>query len=84
MTREDVFSRRLHAEEDLARDHERPQIETALAARDPGAVDAHELLDRFDEHGSGTGAIAMRSAESWKRLALASGRNRFTPPSSRL
>ena len=50
---EDVFRRRLHAEEDLARDHERPQIETALAARDPGAVDAHELLDRFDEHGLG-------------------------------
>ena len=47
---EDVFRRRLDAEEDLARDHEGPQIETALAARDPGAVDAHELLDRFDEH----------------------------------
>ena len=38
---------------DLARDHEGPQIETALAARYPGAVDAHELLDRFDEHGLG-------------------------------
>ena len=50
---EDVFRRRLHAEEDLARDHEGPQIETALAARDPGAVDAHELLDRFDEDGLG-------------------------------
>jgi hypothetical protein len=52
-----------HAEEDLARDHEGPQVETALAARHPGAVDAHELLDRFDEHGSGSGAMAMRSAE---------------------
>ena len=48
---EDVFRRRLHAEEHLARDHEGPQIETALAARDPGAIDAHELLHRFDEHG---------------------------------
>ena len=47
---EDVFRGWLHAEEDLARDHEGPQIETALAARYPGAVDAHELLDRFDEH----------------------------------
>jgi len=27
-----------------------PQVETALAAWHPGAVDAHELLDRFDEH----------------------------------
>ena len=33
---------------------------------------------------SGSGAMAMRAAELWKRLALASGRNRFTPPSSRL
>ena len=45
-----MYSGRLHAEEDLARNHEGPQVETALAAWHPGAVDAHELLDRFDEH----------------------------------
>ena len=33
---------------------------------------------------SGSGAMAMRSAEPLKRRALASERNRFTPPSSRL
>ena len=53
MTAKMIFSRRFDAEEDLARDHERPQIETALAARDPGAVDPHQLVDRFDEHGFG-------------------------------
>src|SRR4029077_21064465 len=46
---EDVFRGRLHAEEDLARDHERPQVETAITAWHPGAVDADELLDRFEE-----------------------------------
>ena len=39
----------LHAEEGLARDHEGAQIKAALAARHPGAVDAHDLLDRLDE-----------------------------------
>src|SRR5439155_14959220 len=42
---EDVFRGRLHAEKDLARNHKGPQVETALPARYPGAVDRHELLD---------------------------------------
>ena len=46
---EDVVGRRLHAEEHLVRDHEGAEVEAALAARDPRAVDAHDLLDRLDE-----------------------------------
>ena len=44
---------RLDAEEGLGRDHEGPQVEAAFAARNPGPVDAHELLDRLDEDGFG-------------------------------
>src|ERR1700682_6066049 len=66
---EDVFRRRLHAEEDLARDHEGPQVETALAAWYPGAVDAHELLDRFDEHGLGQ----RRHGHALSRIVEATG-----------
>src|SRR5579872_4631532 len=49
----DVFGGRLHAEEDFVGDHEGPQIETALAARYPCAIDAHHLLDRLYEDGLG-------------------------------
>ena len=66
-------ARRLDAEEDLAGDHERPQIEAAFAARDPGAVDAHELLDASTNTSSGSGAIAMRSAEFRKRRGIGVG-----------
>ena len=47
---EQVVRRGLHAEEDLVGEHERPDVEAAVAVRDPGAVDLHELVDSLEEH----------------------------------
>jgi len=41
--------RRADAEKSLCRDHERPQIEAAFAAGDPGLVDLHEFVDSLQE-----------------------------------
>ena len=64
MTAKRYSGRGLHAEEDLARDHERAKIQAALAARHPGTVDADDLLDGLDEqlfgqrhHGHALGRI---------------------------
>ena len=48
--REDVFRRRLDAEEHFVGDHEGADVEAAFAARNPFVVDVDELFDRLDEH----------------------------------
>ena len=46
---ENIFLRRAHAEEGLAREQEGAQIKAAFAARNPVRVDLHQLRDCFEE-----------------------------------
>jgi hypothetical protein len=74
----DIFGRGLHAEENLARKHERPQIERApFDVGKPVSVNAYDLPERFDKQVFGK----FRHGQPLRRIAEPF-RVRFRPEQS--